>query len=54
MDDTGRNDLWLSRLIDIGVAIFIGLFIALSLWLWMGTGDSVALAALLSGLPSCF
>ena len=43
-----------SAAIDYGVALLVGLFFAACAWLWLSSGEGVVLAAMLTGLPSCF
>ncbi|MEM7289320.1 MAG: hypothetical protein AAF412_02925 [Pseudomonadota bacterium] len=47
------DDQDLSMLIDGVSAVSIGLLAAFSLWLWLGTGESLAVLAKLTGLPLC-
>ena len=43
----------LSALMDIVTALVVGLIAGLSLWLWLGTGESLAIISHITGLPLC-
>lgn len=38
---------------DAVIAVSIGLFAGVTLWLWLGTGESLALIATITGLATC-
>ncbi|MEL7428392.1 MAG: hypothetical protein AAFN43_00195 [Pseudomonadota bacterium] len=48
-----KEDRKMSLLMDAVIAVSIGLFAGGTLWLWLGTGESLALIATITGLATC-